>query len=198
MLEKSINETIQGGTIETDLYSLIYPVKEKHFVDYGRIWDCNYEEKMLALADGKPQQRLKNDRIAREVVRAILTATGKYGSNPSWVRMEGIGSGIRTFGATTFPEISDDDLRPRLYALMNEDGLLEVMFGGCGDSGVWCFESEIIYWEEKVTSSGAKQKSYTNSMARFEANPQLREALTAMLKPFEAEKPMYVHADRLR
>ena len=151
---------------------------------------------MLALADGKPQQRLQNDRIAREVVRAILTASDRYGHDSSWARMEGTGSGIRTYGAITFPQVSDDDLRQRLYALMNEDGLLDVMFGGCGDSGSWCFESEIIYWEEKVTPSGAKQKPYTNNMARFEANSKLREVITTMLKPFEAEKPMYVHAER--
>lgn len=196
MSGKVIDDTVQGRIIETDLYSLIYPVKERHFVDYGRTWDHNYEEKMLALADGKPQQRLHNDRIAREVVRAILTATDRYGCGSSWVRMEGMGRGIRTYGATTFPEVSDDNLRQRLYALMKEDGLLDVMFGACGDPGSWCFESEIIYWEEKVTPSGAKQKPYTNSMARFEANQQLREAVIAMLKPFEAEKPMYIHPER--
>ena len=196
MAGKVIDDTVQGKIVETDLYSLIYPVKEQHFADYGRTWDHNYEQKMLALADGKPQQRLQNDRIAREVVRAILTASDRYGHDSSWARMEGTGSGIRTYGAITFPQVSDDDLRQRLYALMNEDGLLDVMFGGCGDSGSWCFESEIIYWEEKVTPSGAKQKPYTNNMARFEANSKLREVITTMLKPFEAEKPMYVHAER--
>ena len=181
--------------IETDLYSLIYPVKEQQFEDYGRVWDHLYEEKMLALLEGKPQQRLKEDRLSREIVRSILTATGSYDSRSTWVRMEGNKTGMTTYGATKFPKTPNHDLRESLYALKG-DGLLDVMFGACGDPGLWCFESEIIYWKETTTSSGKKQKSVSRSKARFQANAQLREALEAMLKPFSSEKPMYAHPKR--
>lgn len=131
MTTQTIDDTITAEIGSIDLYSLIYPVKEQHFADYGRIWNDNYEKKMLALIDRKPQQRLQHDRIAREVVKAILTTKDCFGADLSLATIEGNNPIMRTVGATVFPNVSDDDVQKRLYALKN-DGLLDVIFGGCG------------------------------------------------------------------
>ena len=142
-----VDDTVHAQVAIVNLYDLVYSVKEQQFANYGRIGDSGYEQKMLALLEGKPQQRLQTDRIAREVVRAMLTAKDSWYNSPSWVHLEGKDPKYcRTLGATTFPTIPNEEIRKRLYALNNEDGLLDVMFGGCGDSGSWCFESEIIYF----------------------------------------------------
>ncbi len=171
------DDTVKAKIIPVDLYPLIQPVKEAHFKTYGRVWDHDYEKKMTALKEGKPQQRLEEDRIAREVVRAIL-------ASDCWVVLEGKESPIHCYGATVFPDIPNDDITNKVYGLMNEDGLLDFSIGGCCGPGKWCFESEIVYYRKK---NDEKIK-----LAKYDANLQLREAIRAMLKPFEAEKALYV------
>lgn len=193
MTGKVIDDIVIAEIVPTNLYSLIRPVKEQHFADFGRVWDYNYEKKMLALTNKKPQQRLQNDRIAREIVRAILSA--KQWGLPTLVKLEGCRrGGVKTYGVTTFPEVSDEDIKQRLCDLFYEDGLLDVLLGNCTAPDSWCFESEIIYYKQRVP--GFDEKPTMENMVKYVANKPLREALTAMLKPFEAEQPLYIHPER--
>ena len=175
-----------------DLHALIQPVKDAHFERHGRHWTHNYDRDMAALKDGKALKRLQEDPLARQLVWTILDAD-------SWVRIESPDHGVvidgkfirtRTYGAIEVP-FHDKDVRRALYALMNEDGLLDVMFGGCGDSGAWCFESEIIYGQDRIERSGEKPE--VRDWGRYEANPELRRALGTALEPFAAERRSYAH-----
>ncbi len=85
--------------------------------------------------------------------------------------------------ATIFPDISDKDLKQKLFCLMNKDGLLDMVSIACGDPGRWCFESEIVVYKK-----GERDYHYKNI-----PNIVLRDAIRKMLKPFEAEEPMYAH-----
>lgn len=165
-----IDDSVKAEIEPTDLYSLIYPVKEAHFNGYGRHSNSDYKRKMLALAEGKPQQRLQEYRLAREIVRAILT--GKQ-----WIALEGEGIPIRTAGATTFPTVPDKELREHLYGLI-EDGLLD-MYVQCHSANRWALESEFVWQEDTVS---------------LIENSKLREGIVKMLKPFESEKPIYIHS----
>ncbi|MAH48594.1 hypothetical protein CMI37_22405 [Candidatus Pacearchaeota archaeon] len=174
VVDSAVVDSVQARIVPTDLYSLIYPVKEQQSADYGmaQVENWHYEKKMQALIDGRPQQRLQQDRISREVVRAILTGR-------DWIVLEGKNIPIMTSGATTFPEVAHDELCAHLWGLMG-DGLLD-MYVRCHGANRWAFGSEYIWKRDEI------------SLVR---NSELREALTQMLSPFEAEQPMYVHSER--
>jgi len=178
--EDASSQTPSGYQSEVDLYSIIHPLKEQHFKDYGRVLDYRYEEKMQALKEGRPQIRLNEDPLARAVVRAILSIN-------NWRPIEGKDAKMSTHGATTFPQVSNDEIINTLYALMNEDGLLDVRFGGCGSSGLWVFESEIIYFQQQIYFPSKSMDKF----AKFERNPILRDAISTIISPYEDNSPLY-------
>jgi hypothetical protein len=161
--------------LATDLYSSIHDAKEAQFAIHGKHCQFHYDEKMEALMQGKPQQRLQDDILARDVVRLLLTTrkpTHLQGrNNKGW------------WSDVEFPNVEDRVLRNRIHALMNEDGLLDSVFQ-CHEPDYYAFESEFIVqpWD--------RNPSYLQS--EFVTNETLRIALAKMLKPFEAEKPQFV------
>lgn len=173
-----------------DLYSLVYPRKEEHHRDFGIVTN-DFEEKMLALLQGRPQKRILEDRLSREVVKAILS----YNQNgfPNWLRIQGKDARYTYTGSAVFPGILDNIIQTRLQELMR-DGLLEGVFHGICSSCYWAFESEVIYYHERVPDSEGKPA--INTTVAFARNQPLRNALEDMMKPFIYEKPLYKHTDK--
>jgi hypothetical protein len=168
------DDTVQAQIVPVDLYSIIHNAKEAQFAQYGKHCQWHYDEKMEALRQGKPQERLQGDRLAREVVR-ILLATGKS-THITGREGQGVwGNGIQ------FPNYSQDQVSGMLHALMNEDGLLDFIFQ-CHAPNYYGFESEFV-----IELAGRGMMS-----SRYNPNTELRNALIKMLVPFKAEKPQYV------
>ena len=187
-MEKTIRDTTSVKIIPVDLYSIIYSTKEAQFAKHGRNYDADYEEKMLALLEEKPQQLLQNDRIAREVIRAILS------SDNNWINVLGgreKESYCGTYKAMLFSDVSEKGIEKRLFDLKNDCGLLDSVSTWCSDPGVWCFESEILYGMDKTEIFGGGRPNF-EGRAIFRANQNLRDALRKMLKPFESEKKAYI------
>ncbi len=174
-------DTVNASIKPADLYSLTYPIKKAQLEAYGRddFINRNFEKRMAALERGAPQERLQGDRVAREVVKALL-------AGDTWVRLG---------YSTTFPDIPNDYLLERMMALKHEDGLLETVFTGtCGDLGLWCFTSEVGEAGEFIRG-GNEQRSGPASYY-FKPNVPLRKALRYMMKPFRSEKTLYVQQMR--
>ncbi len=186
MIKKGLGDVDGTEAVSIDLYSLIYSVKKEHFADYGINKNLGCEERMINLEYGKPEERLLQSRLAREIVRILLNAKDRCGSGSLDEVIEGNDPRIKTNGAIVFSDISDYDVKPEIYALQ-EDGLLE-LWSDCFYPS-WCLASEPIYYKEKVCGVESK-----NISRKFEVNQKLREALVMMLKPFEGEEPMYVRS----
>jgi len=170
------DDSVQAKIVQVDLYSIIHTAKEAQFANYGKHCQWSYDAKMKALEQGKPQEKLQNDRIAREVVRILLQV-----GHP--IHINGSDCEFRYGGGVIFPKTSNKEVQERVFGLMNEAGLLDFSFQ-CHAPNSYAFESEFIVRPWDINPS------YMES--RFTANNTLRELITKMLKPFEAEKPLYV------
>ena len=186
MNPQSVDDTVKAQIVSVDLFAIIQASKEAQFAQYGKsegyAFD-KYQEALAKLREGKPQQRLQNDRLAREVARALLGA-----DRP--IAFEGRDAKYPSNGAFVFASYSDEEVTQRVYGLMNEDGLLDFTFYSCGSPNVFCFQTEMIYWQEERRIIGT-DKVQRSDMCKYEKNPKVREAIATMLKPFQAEKPRY-------
>ncbi len=172
------DDSVQAQIVQLDLYSIIHDTKESHFGIYGKHCEWDYEKKMEALKQGKPQQRLQEDRLSREIVRLLL-ATGEE----TLLNEHNFIFGRKR---VEFPNGNYSLLNERAYDLMHE-GLLDFTFHMCGPNQ-YAFESEFIV-QPSLHSKGMMTSEYR-------PNGVLREALTKMLMPFSAEKPQYVIHER--
>ncbi len=159
---------------EIDLYTIIHPTKEAHFAKHGKHCQYGYEGRMEALKQGRPQQRLQEDKLARDIVRLLLARgepTSMHGrDHDGWPGIE-------------FPEILHDNLREKISDLM-DDGLLEFTFQ-CPGPNYYAFAGEFITKPAPKMLAG----TYTRS---FHPHNELRNALRRFLRPFATEKRKYV------
>jgi hypothetical protein len=170
--------TVNADIIPINLYDLVFStiIKNRSYKTSSlNIIDQNSAKRLDALKAEKPQQRLKTDRLAREIVKSLLCTD-------MWTELKGKSSGMYHHGAVFFPDIDNAVLIDKTKALMNEDGLLDVRLTNNRD-GRWCFQSEINY---TVTPSFD---------VAFVKNYELRNALKIMLQPFNAEKNMFTIVD---
>lgn len=114
--------------------------------------------------------RLRDDRVARDVLRIVLATAAP-------MAIQGTGARCSIYGGLTLRRYADETLRMRTFGLMNEDGLLDVFFGACGSPGLWCLRSERVI--------GTTERGHWH---RFRRHRALRDALAALLKPFEGER----------
>ncbi len=173
------DDTVKAKIIPVDLYSLVQQEKKKQFDYFGEIYRDDYKKRMAAFEKGLPQQMLEDERIAREITRAILSKSSDHYPH---THLEGEDSHVHECDAITFPDILQKDIDDKAYALYYA-GLLDFAPGCCPVfSNDWCFETEIVY------------KELIGDVFKVEPkfNPELRKAITSMLKPFESEKALYV------
>jgi hypothetical protein len=181
-------DIVKAEVPNVDLYSIISSTKESQFKEYGRVWDHDYKAKMQALKDKKFHKRLQENRLAREVIKSVLSV-----DYPVAIKGQDYKSSRNVI---VIPQWTPEEISNVVYGIMNDDGLFDFTFYGCGSPNQYCFETEMIYWEETITRSGNQQAASSASMCKFELNPQVREAVRSMLKPFEAEKQLYIHQNK--
>jgi hypothetical protein len=174
-----------------DLYSLIRPKKEQQYRDFGMMTNNNFEEKMLAVLQGKPQKRMLEDRLGREIVKAMLSYN--QCGFPMWLRVQGKDPKYLHPESTIFPRIPDEIIETKIDELIS-DGLVEGVFYKMASPCFLGFESEIVYYLERIPDTDGKPA--INNTARFVANKPLREALKKMLNPYSNESQIYKHMDK--
>ncbi|MCP3684236.1 MAG: hypothetical protein GY861_16270 [bacterium] len=168
-------DTVDAKLVPADLFSIIHPLKEAQINRFHKNNSPSYEQAMKGLEEGKAQQRLEGDRIAREIVRAVMgidnsaTIEGKNGYSTIIVGHPRV----------IFPAIRDSDILDVAIALKDEDGLLD----GFAEMD-WCLQTEQVLY-------GPDENSAALHKIRFEPNQQLRETLQDMLEPFNAERPIF-------
>jgi hypothetical protein len=143
-----------------DIYSMIYPVKEKQFLRFGNFRGEDYYLKMDALKKGNLQMILPN-KIFRNILRAMLSIQGG-------VRF--VGKNNYDNHAVVFTDNIMNHLNEKLYRLKNFCGLTEVF--PSGNNYFWYFESEFVMNGKRL---------------EFQENPELRKALTKMLSFYNDE-----------
>lgn len=155
------------------LYDLIVPVKAVHFREHGRQCQNDYEKRMWALREGKPEQRLQKSRLARDIVRAILDD----GTAPNI-----FGNGTKTFDKAGyfFPDYSEDEVTYTIGRLCQEGLVTNInhVFGPAW----WGFESEDII---------KKSRGGSGYDGDFVINTQLRDGLKELLGPYDHQTPQY-------
>ena len=176
----NVIDTVETQTVPVDsLYYIINAAKEVQFAQHGRCCVSSYDKKMEALELGEPQERLKNDRLARDVIRILL----------SYSPINIAGNDVCVIGrAARFPHHYQSQVESTVNALI-EEGLLD--WKPVPVSHNWqeyAFESEVIrhpnlIWKETMDFE-------------FIPNEELRNVLREMLSPFAAEKPQYVLQER--
>lgn len=174
------DDTVQAKIIPVDwenVYLSIQKAKEGQFKEYGKLHFDDYDKRMVALKEGVSQQMLEDERIAREIVRAILSFHNS--SCPPCLRGR---DSVYTSRDIVFTDISQKDIDDKTNALYDA-GLLAFALGFHPNHYEhWCFESEIVF----------KERIGDGFKIEYETNKELRRAITTMLKPFETEKALYV------
>jgi hypothetical protein len=150
-------------TTETDnsLFSIIIDALEAQPYSNKKLMNLSYGDRTYALHLGKPQERLQESELAREIVRLMLDADKPIGFLGSDSSPDKIYAGVHYFDDYTNAEI-----KAETYGLMRE-GLLD--HGNINGSGPrrWAFESEFD--------------------GSYKANPLLRNALRELLRPYEED-----------
>lgn len=171
----AFEDTVNANILNVDLYSIIKETKEAQYKEYGKHTGDSFDEKAPLLESEIAQKILQEDRLSREIVRGII-------SEHRSIAVEGCNAPAPTYPSLVFMGVSEKEIRDKVFALMNEGGLLDFQSGLCGHN-YWCFESEVVYMHSKQRGMGK---------CEFQKNQELRDELTEMLSPFEAEKPLYV------
>jgi hypothetical protein len=169
-------ETISATIVPVDLYNIIHPVKDAQFAKYGKHSNEHYESQMQALREGRPQQRLQDDRLAREIVKALLEIENS-------VPVISIDYEHQWLDAVVIHAMPDNVVSERVGNLI-DDGLLD-FYVLCHEPHKYAFQSEIIKRESSMPPNAGFL------CAEFEMNGELRAALKKMLEPFDTERPLY-------
>ena len=179
-----LSDTVKADLIPVDLVSIIETCKkeqaEKHGESAGYCLS-EYQKALSNIKQGTYKQRLQDDRLARDVVRAII-------NSDKLLSFEGNDKQYHSDRSITFPSSSNEIVRQKICDL-REDGLLDFTFFDCGSPNVYCFQTELIYWREENRRIG-KDPTYQD-MQQYIPNLKVKEAISRMLEPFKTEKPLY-------
>ncbi len=149
-------------TTETDnsLFSIVIDtLEEEQPRRYQRHMQTSHGDRMFALYSGKPQERLQESELAREIVRLMLDANkpiGFLGSDSSTGNLR-----VKYLG-----DYTTEQIEAQTYALMREGLLDHGNINGAGPRK-WAFESELD--------------------GSYQSNLRLRDALRELLKPYEVQ-----------
>lgn len=178
--ELVIDDTVNAQIIHVDLYDAVYS-RGDEFYSKDSKWDIKkHKEQKEAIRQGRPQKRLEESRLAREIVRAILS------TEDNAVRLMGGDKYNQSEfnqeykNLIIFPDVPDKEVNHMAHTLKG-DGLLDYLAVACA-LGFWVFESE--GYHDGTTKRGIHQQKYV-------PNLELRKTLRTMLLPFETEAHLY-------
>ncbi len=176
----TINLSLEARVEPVDLYSIISRIPPNLGDPYSR---KIYQERMAALKAGEPQRILQEDDLARQIVRALLTAEHSP-NGTKWIPIQGYYQDPfeTTIYATRFSGVRDGEIKERLFMLY-DSGLLDNTRIVRPGIPLWAFQTEISTLPKGRLSS-----------VQFIENPELRKALSEMLRPYESEEPLYTHS----